>query len=257
MDRLEIGSSWTYEYPYARTETDSIGNEKLVYGSNKRGFRYYEGLAKVEFNRLIGFVDTNKIIVIPVVYEYVRGNRFYDSRAIVKQSEKYGVIDKSGNVVVPFEYDYIRSQDSIFRVKKMYDWGYIDREGEIILPLGRHPRKCQSCKITHDEILELAEAYSLKDSLEKSATISKEEAVNIAKRKGYYWEGEFPFDSNIKLDSGQWVIKGSQRCGVTYKGYCKNTNGCTVIRRYQMIIDAETGKILSKSKTKTKIANYE
>lgn len=255
---LEKGSKWTFDYPYARTERDSSGNEKLVYSPHLRLFQYSEGLAKVQFKKQSGFVDSNKIIVIPIIYDDVSGTGFKDSRVIVEQGGRTGVIDTAGNIVIPFIYDgRLRYHDSLFYVVQDYNWGYLDINGNIVLPIDKHKRKCFSSRITYDEIIELREEYYLKDSLQKSTTISKEEAIKLAKQKGYYREGEFPFDSKVNLESSQWFIKSSKYDGVTYKGYCKHTNGCAIIKKMQIIIDAETGKIISKSRSKTKIACYE
>jgi hypothetical protein len=221
-------------------------------------FQYYEGLAKVQLNNYSGFIDSNKVIVIPLIYENISGLGFKNSRVIAEKGGRTGVIDTAGDIIIPFEYDRrIRFEDSLYYVVKEYDWGYLDINGNVVLPIGRHNRKCSSCKITYDEILEWKEAYYLKDSLEKSVNISKKEAIKIAKRKGYFWEEEFPFDPKVKLDSGQWVIKSSRRLGVTYRKGCKKTNGCTIIEVARIIINANTGKVISKSKHKYQMANYE
>lgn len=49
------------------------------------------------------------------------------------------------------------------------------------------------------------------DNLEKSIDISEEEAINIAKRKGYLLRSR-------KLDSNQWIILYSKHVGFTSGG---------------------------------------
>jgi hypothetical protein len=258
LNTLKRGDKWNYDYPYARTEIDSSGTTKIVYSPHIKVFQYFEGLAKVQLNNYSGFIDSNKVIVIPLIYENIYAPGFKNSRVIAEKGGRTGVIDTAGNIIIPFEYDgRIRFVDSLYYVVKEYDWGYLDMNGNVVLPIGRHIRKCPSCKITYDEILECKEAYYLKDSLEKSVNISKKEAIKIAKRKGYFWEEEFPFNPKVYLDSGQWVIKSSRRLGVTYRKGCQKTNGCTIIEDARIIINAKTGKVISKSKHKYQMANYE
>ena len=258
LNTLKRGDKWNYDYPYARTEIDSSGTTKIVYSPHIKVFQYFEGLAKVQLNNYSGFIDSNKVIVIPLIYENIYAPGFKNSRVIAEKGGRTGVIDTAGNIVIPFEYDgRIRHEDSLFYVVKEYDWGYLDRNGNVVLPIGRHNRKCYSCKITYDEILGWKEAYYLKDSLEKSANISRREAIKIAKKKGCYWEEEFPFDPKVNLNSDQWVIKSSRRLGVTYRKDCKNTNGCSIIEEARIVINAKTGKVISKSNHKYQMANYE
>ena len=251
LNSLKVGDIWPYKNPYVRTIPDSVQLHE---------FDYNEGLVKVTYNNKIGFLDSSKVIVIPLIYEYGLGaNRFINSRSIVVRNDGWGVIDTSGNEVIPLIYGRIRGFDSLYYVSIGNQWGYLDWLGSTILPLGYHKRTCISCKITKEEILQLANNYFYTDSLEKSAPISKEEAILIADKNGYYWDSEFPFNSLINLNttSNQWVIKCSRYDGVTYEGNCANTNGCAIIKKTLIIIDAIDGKVLEKSKHKSKEPVYE
>lgn len=220
-------------------------------------FRYNEGLAKVEYNEQVGFIDSNKTIVIPLIYEDELGaNTFVNSKAVVVKNQKWGVIDSTGATFIPFKYDRIRQRDGLFHVEVDYEWGYLDEKGQTILPIRDYG--CSSI-MSKEEIFALAGKHYTIDSLENAVPISKEKAISIAKRRGFYVDEGGVFSPTVTLDNvtNEWKIYCSERKGATYKGPCAHTNGCLVQKKYEIIIDAQKGKVKRKSKHKVVIPIYE
>jgi len=98
--------------------------------------------------------------------------------------------------------------------------------------------------------------FGQRDSLDKFSSLTKEDAINIAKQEGFYWEGEFPFSQKVELDSNQWVITCSKFIGVTIEN-CHALGGCYVYENVLIIIDADTQRIIKKSKFEQLIGNME
>jgi hypothetical protein len=247
-DSLEVGDKWKFSHSYIRNLWDTV---------QLHNFDYHDGLAKVIYNDKVGFIDSNKTIVIPLIYEDELGaNKFIDSRSVVIKNKKWGVIDTSNKIIFPFVYDRIKRYNDLYYVEINYEWGYIDSTGKTILRIDDYA--CSHI-MTKQEILELANKYGQKDSLENSVSVSKDKAISIAKRKGHYYESEFPFNPSVELDttSHEWIIKSSKSLGTTRKGKCAKTNGCTVIKETLIVIDSNNGRIKRKSKSKTLMPNYE
>lgn len=80
------------------------------------------------------------------------------------------------------------------------------------------------------------------DSLDKSITISKEEAIKIAKcRNGYYLQ-------YAELDSNYWRIVHSKAVGSTRDCITISSGVCGVSKNVLTIIDARTGRVWRKSR---------
>ena len=88
--------------------------------------------------------------------------------------------------------------------------------------------------------------------------ITREEAIAIARKKGYYKTGKEWRDPSVELNTATmiWIIT-SLCYETTHKGDCKHTNGCTIVIRKTISIDAKTGKVIDKKKTRKKTPNYE
>jgi len=88
--------------------------------------------------------------------------------------------------------------------------------------------------------------------------ISKEEAINIARKKGYYKTGKEWRDPSVQLNAETmcWTIV-SMRYETSRRGKCKHTNGCSIVTTKTISIDAHTGKVIDKTKTRKKFPNYE
>ena len=101
--------------------------------------------------------------------------------------------------------------------------------------------------------------------------ISAQAAVDIAVTKGYYKCKSPWLEPIVLLDSiqRQWIITSTKlayvkrgNCylnkeNVAENCNCKNTNGCTDRTTKQIKINALTGRIIEKLKTKERFPNYE
>lgn len=84
------------------------------------------------------------------------------------------------------------------------------------------------------------------------------EVIQIAKWRNAYWSnGVFP-KPILHLESAkqEWQVV-STKSKHTLKGHCRFTNGCTEITQLILIVDAQTGKVKSKTKQKKRYSNYE
>lgn len=88
--------------------------------------------------------------------------------------------------------------------------------------------------------------------------ISEEQAINIARGKRFFKTGKAWSEPGADLDvkDNHWLVS-TQKSSHSDRGSCKRTNGCTIIETRKVIIDAETGKIVDKKRTKDKYPNYE
>lgn len=260
VKRFPVGSVWSYDHALIRDsaywESPYAIPMDSIYPVEIQEIVFYEGIAKVEYNEQVGFIDTSKKVMIPFIYQDEVGvNRFEGGKAVTIKKNKWGVIDTEGNTYIPFIYDKIRRYDDLYYVMKGYKWGYLDAQGDEILPLRDYH---VSHIMSKAEVYAMAQKYSVKDSLENSVNISKKKAVSIAKKAGYYHE-EDAFGPKIELNSseGVWEIGSIKRRGTTHKGDCAHTNGCLIHEKYYIKIDAYSGKVLEKTKKKVLIPVYE
>lgn len=254
LDSLKVGTKWNFEHSYIR---DADNPDYPDHPVQLHNIVYYEGLAKVTYNNKVGFIDTNKTIAIPLIYEDDNwANKFIHSKCVVLKDKKWGVIDTAGATAIPFLYDWIKRFDDLYCVGIDYKWGYLDSAGNTILPIRGYNR---SYIMTEKEIFDLAAQYQQKDSLENSIPISRKKAINIAKRKGYYLDHARTFTPSVELnlDSNEWIITSTERKGTTRSGDCANTNGCIVQLNYRIVIDSNTGNVKQKSKDEVLIPVYE
>lgn len=88
--------------------------------------------------------------------------------------------------------------------------------------------------------------------------ITQEEAIAIARKKGYYKTGKEWRDPSVELNTETmcWMIT-SVCYETSHRGKCKHTNGCSIVTRKTITIDAHTGKVVDKIKTRKKFPNYE
>lgn len=253
LKNLKVGDKWPYDYSIIRDAHNPNYPNNPFQG---HVFNYYDGLAKVSFNEKIGFIDSNKIIQIPLIYEDNHwANKFINSRSSVIKNTKWGVINTKGSTVFPFIYDEIKRFGNLYYVKIEYEWSYLDSAGTIILPLREYNT---SYIMTKDEILALAEEYRQKDSIENSVPITKEKAISIAIAKDHYYsEDEFGPDIQLNTITNEWLIRSTLHKGTTKKGKCAHTNGCIVLLNCLITIDSNTGRVNHKSKEEELIPCYE
>ena len=107
--------------------------QKSYEGSNNPpGF--YEGLAMIEDNGKVGFIDLVKRVIIPLKYDYAEP--FIDGLALVCIEDKYGFIDRTDKVIIPLKYDYAGPFiDGLALVRLGNKYGAIDITGKPIIPI--------------------------------------------------------------------------------------------------------------------------
>lgn len=98
---------------------------------------FSEGLAGVEINGKVGFIDRQNRFIIPPVFDPMDDlDGFHFGLAVVKKGDKYGFIDKSGTFVFPPEYDDAENfgSDYLAVVKRGKKYGCIDLLGDSVIP---------------------------------------------------------------------------------------------------------------------------
>lgn len=101
---------------------------------------FHEGLAAVQINGKVGYIDKTGNCVIPPKYDNegysIRADwrDFSENLAAVRINGKFGYIDKTGNWVIPPRYDFVqRFSDGLAAVYINRKFGYIDRTGNQII----------------------------------------------------------------------------------------------------------------------------
>ena len=95
--------------------------------------------------------------------------------------------------------------------------------------------------------------------------LSKEKAIQIAKRHAYFKESKDWREPEVRLDSVKqwWIITNSKIKHITKgtcypeKCKCEQTNGCTELAQRIIRIHATNGRVLKKWKVYKRIPNYE
>ena len=82
--------------------------EEFVPFQYEKGYSFSEGLAKVQKNNKLGYVDKDGKEVIPCIYETEKlftSYGFSEGLTITAENGKYGYINNEGEKVIPFVYD--------------------------------------------------------------------------------------------------------------------------------------------------------
>ncbi len=107
--------------------------QKSYKGSNNPPI-FYEGLAMIEDNGKVGFIDLVRRVIIPLKYDYAEP--FIDGLALVCLEDKYGFIDRTGQEIIPLKYDYAGPFiDGLALVRLGNKYGAIDITGKPIIPI--------------------------------------------------------------------------------------------------------------------------
>ncbi|MDR0825322.1 MAG: WG repeat-containing protein [Prevotella sp.] len=108
-----------------------------------------EGLAIVQLNRRLGFIDKTGKEITPCIYSdiYVSTTTSYGVTIRKSFSEgltgvqingingKWGYIDMTGQEIIPCIYDAaFEFTDGLARVVFNGKWGFIDKTGEVVIP---------------------------------------------------------------------------------------------------------------------------
>lgn len=226
----------------------TVGNPRGIYAGDS--IQYYSA----------------KGIAVTDVYDYVSEKhasayRFRDGKCIVNKNGKWGLINQNGVVLVPFKYDWLMppSKLNYLIAKKGNLNGMLDTNNVVVLKF-----KLRSINRMHyltiDQLNEVIKSENWQDSIASIIKIKSEEAVRIARRKDMFYESE---SSDIDVctlkeqdDLIYWEVL-TYKNGYTKKGDCAYTNGCSIIYRKVIKINAITGKVINKKSTKTIYPNYE
>lgn len=127
-------------YPVYATESNGIEIKYMKYDDLPGDFS--EGLASVEKNNKIGFIDKTGKEVVPPKYEKVdTWVRFFNSDyvfhsglALVKRNKMFGFINKTGKEVIkPIYSDAFSFHEGLAAVKIKGKWGFINTSGKVVI----------------------------------------------------------------------------------------------------------------------------
>jgi hypothetical protein len=126
---------------FIKTKIFEIENKPIVISQKEQIsefetiYEFKNGLAKVKSNGKFGFIDVNKVVIIPVVFDEV--NDFIDDLAKAKYDSKWGFINNKGDFIIQPLYSNITDFDknNLARVEIKDKWGIIDKTGKLILPI--------------------------------------------------------------------------------------------------------------------------
>lgn len=243
---ISVGAQWPFEEAFYRQDGTTYGG--LVF-SEQKAFICYLGK--------LGFIDSNKTIVISPQFDFnsgINANRFLKNRAAISLHRKWGVIDTLGNILLPFDYDQLIPYEDYYFIEQDYKWGYLNHDFEVVIPLnGRGIDRLRTNKEIEAYIIE----QNRQDSIEQSFSVSKNEAIRKAKRAGYFSKRWEDTGVTLNVESAEWTIQNTKSKGSTHKGRCAHTNGCIILKTSKMVIDANTGKVKEKNKGTLLMPIYE
>jgi hypothetical protein len=243
---VSVGAQWLFDQAFYRQDGTTTGG--LVF-SEQKAFICYLGK--------LGFIDSNKTIVISPQFDFNSGintNRFLKNRAAISLHRKWGVIDTLGNILLPFDYDQLIPYKDYYFIEQDYKWGYLNHDFEVVIPL--NDRGMDRLR-TNEEVEAYIVEWNRQDSIEHSFPIHKNEVIRKAKRAGYFskrWKGT---SITLNVESAEWTIQNTESKGSTHKGRCAHTNGCIILETSKMVIDATTGKVKQKNKSTSLMPIYE
>ena len=108
-------------------------NSKKKKGGYEYVGEYSDGLAMVQLNGKLGFIDKSGTLVIPCKYDVA--DSFSEGLAYVCPNGKYGFINKSGTEVIPCKYDEAQSfSEGLACVYLNNRWGFIDKSDTEVIP---------------------------------------------------------------------------------------------------------------------------
>lgn len=104
---------------------------------NKVSKVFSEGLAGVEINGKVGYIDKkNRFVIAPQFEPMEKLQGFKYGLSAVKTGGKFGFIDKLGHIVIPAIFDYAENfdKDYLAVVKMKGKFGAIDLRGDTVVP---------------------------------------------------------------------------------------------------------------------------
>lgn len=126
---------------------------------------FYEGLAKVTKNKMMGYIDKKGNEIIPCIYDDLGYGDFDDGLAIVCQGDKIFFINTKGEKIIELNYDNANSfSEGLAKVVKDNKNGFIDTNG--------------------NEVIALTDKYKYYDFSEGVALVKKNEKYGYIDKKG-------------------------------------------------------------------------
>ncbi len=115
---------------------DKKGNI-IIYPIYEMVFPFYKGIAAVELNGKVGFINAKGKQVVPFKYMPVDFDGFYEGLWRVAEDGKgYGFVNDKGKEVITCKYDESHVfLDGLCPVAKDGKWGYIDKTEKVVIPL--------------------------------------------------------------------------------------------------------------------------
>lgn len=112
-----------YSNGEARGYFNMLTGEITIKPQYRHAWVFSDGLASVDDNGMIKFIDTKGNVVIDLNIPYITGADgyvFHNGHCVIhgNKRDKYGMIDKKGKWVLKAEYDAIYPKDSLFIVSK-------------------------------------------------------------------------------------------------------------------------------------------
>lgn len=95
---------------------------------------FNEGVAYIEMNGKMGFIDEGGKEVLPLIYDWV-APQFISGKILVRQGSNYYQIDKSGKILNTLtNLNVYENNIFTFVANRNNKWGFIDYKGDIVIP---------------------------------------------------------------------------------------------------------------------------
>ena len=123
----------------ARGYFNMLTGEIAIKPQYKHAWVFSDGLASVDDNGMIKFIDSKGNVVIDLNIPYITGAEgyvFHNGHCVIHNNkrDKFGLIDKKGNWMLKAEYDAISPKDSFFVVSKAGMQSVLTENLKSILP---------------------------------------------------------------------------------------------------------------------------
>lgn len=117
---------------------DLKGNEVVPCIYDETGI-FKSGRTLARLGNYYGIIDTNNRIILPIEYDNrtPKGMKYmyYDGLALVEKDGKLGYVDLDGNLAIPFYFEEaFQFSEGLAAARFNGLWGYVDTKGDIYMP---------------------------------------------------------------------------------------------------------------------------
>ena len=172
---------------------------------------FSEGLASVEENGCIKFIDGTGKVVIDKKMAYIpdmEGYVFHGGYCVVDtdDGEQCGLMDKKGNIVLPLEYSSIcpTNDFKLWQLQKGEKEAVLDSELKPILPL-------TECSIYIDETIVVTLPDHTIRMYDKNGTLINDFYISRVRMLEYEKE-EIVYRKNTTVDDGDGIVEELEEC---------------------------------------------